>query len=87
MAGVRGIIAFLMPIPRSGEGVVEERGRVHVLIDVSMTAGVADRLHAMPRAHVSIVENPEAHQRALPAELIRNVEFSSVRTLPRISEI
>jgi phosphoglycerate dehydrogenase-like enzyme len=55
--------------------VSDERGHLHVLIDVPMTAGGRDRLRAMPWAHISMVETPEEHQRGLPAELIRNVEI------------
>lgn len=63
-----------MPLLRSGKGVASEREHVHVLIDVFLAAGAADRLRAMPQVHVSMVETPEEHRRALPEELIRNVE-------------
>lgn len=55
--------------------VSDERGHIHVLIDMPMVAGAADCLRATPSVHVSIVETPKEHQRVLPAELIPNIEI------------
>jgi hypothetical protein len=72
--GLRAIMTLSAPVSRSSERAIE-KDRLRILIDLPMPADAAHRLHSMPRVHIVPVEIPEERPRALPAELIRDVEI------------
>jgi phosphoglycerate dehydrogenase-like enzyme len=64
-----------MPVSRASEQGAGEQEQVSVLIDIPAPSDAIRCLRAMPRVHVSVIESPEEHQRALPAEVIQNIEI------------